>query len=64
MEDRPWPEWKSGKPITLRQVAKLLGPFGIAPSTIRTMAGTAKGYLLNQFEEAFRRYLPDQSVTP
>jgi putative DNA primase/helicase len=64
MEDRPWPEWKSGKPITPRQVAKLLGPFGIAPTTIRTMAGTAKGYLASQFEDAFRRYLPDLSVTP
>lgn len=64
MEDRPWPEWRSGKPITPRQVAKLLGPFGIAPTTIRTMAGTAKGYLASQFEDVFRRYLADQSVAP
>lgn len=63
-EDRPWPEWKSGKPITPRQVARLLEPFGVAPTTIRTMSGTAKGYLAHQFDDAFRRYLPDRSVTP
>ena len=64
LEDRPWPEWKADKPITVRQLARLLEPFGIAPSTIRTGIGTAKGYLLAQFEEPFRRYLPDRSVTP
>src|SRR5262249_53934383 len=26
MESRPWPEWKAGKPITQRQLAKLLKP--------------------------------------
>jgi hypothetical protein len=36
----------------------LLAPFAIAPATIRTAAGTPKGYLLAQFEDAFARYLP------
>ena len=27
MEDRPWPEWKNGKPITPRQLAKLLDAY-------------------------------------
>ena len=35
MEDRPWPEWHHGKPITAPQIAKLLEPFGIGPGTIR-----------------------------
>jgi putative DNA primase/helicase len=35
MEDRPWPEWKGGKPITPRQLAKLLDPLGVVPTTIR-----------------------------
>jgi len=64
MEDRPWPEWKTGKPITVRQLATLLEPFSVTPNTIRIASGTSKGYLLKQFEEPFRRYLPDRSVTP
>jgi putative DNA primase/helicase len=35
MEDRPWPEWHQGRPITAPQVAKLLEPFGIRPGSIR-----------------------------
>jgi putative DNA primase/helicase len=64
MEDRPWPEWKNEKPITTRQVARLLEPFGVRPTTIRTGAGTAKGYHLEEFADAFRRYPPNPSVTP
>ena len=48
----------------MRQLARLLEPFGISPGTIRTSAVTVKGYLHGQFEEPFRRYLPDRSVTP
>ena len=31
MEDRPWPEWKSGKAMTAQQMAKVLEPFDIGP---------------------------------
>ena len=62
-EDRPWPEWRRGKPITTRQVAKLLKPFHIIPGTIRLEAGdTAKGYYRSKFEDAFTRYLADPGV--
>ena len=64
MEDRPWPELKKGKPITPRQLAKLLQPFGIAPGSIRTASGSPKGYKLEAFTDAFARYLPNQSATP
>ena len=64
-EDRPWSEWKNGKRITPRQIARLLEGFGIAPSTIRTSAGTAKGYGAEQFADTFSRWLPPiRSVTP
>ena len=64
MEHRPWPEWRRGKPITVRQVARLLKPHGIAPGTIRTAdGGTAKGYHRVAFEDVFARYLPIRSVT-
>jgi putative DNA primase/helicase len=64
MEDRPWPEWHQGKPITPRQIAKLMEPFSVAPGTIRTVDNTAKGYKLADFTDAFARYLPEATVTP
>lgn len=63
-ELRPWSEWNRGKPITPRQVARLLEPFGIRPNTIRISNDVRKGYGREQFEDAFARYLPDLSVTP
>ncbi|WP_439576912.1 DUF3631 domain-containing protein [Elioraea sp.] len=61
MEDRPWPEWKAGRPITATQLARLLGPFGIRPTTVRATATRAKGYHRDAFEEAWQRYLPPSS---
>jgi putative DNA primase/helicase len=62
LEHRPWPEWKNGRPITVRQVATLLRPFKIRPKDIRLAdpaapKDNAKGYQLAQFADAFRRYL-------
>jgi putative DNA primase/helicase len=65
MEDRPWPEWKNGKPITARQVAKLLDPFGVVPVTITLSTGkTPKGYHLRAFNELVKRYPLSQSAIP
>jgi len=63
MEDRPWPEWKRGTPITTRQLAKLLSGFDVIPKTIRTVGGTPKGYTLEQLIDPFSRYLPSPSAT-
>jgi Protein of unknown function (DUF3631) len=58
IEEAPWGEWY-GKPITTHGVAKLLSHFDIRPRTIRFDDGTtAKGYRLDQLEEAFARYIP------
>jgi hypothetical protein len=64
LESRPWAEWRNGKPITAAALARLLSPFGIAPTTIRVGAETFKGYVYSAFNDAFASYLPDQSVTP
>lgn len=58
MEERNWLDWSHGKQINTRQVASLLKPFGIAPKTLRTADGRGKGYELDQFTDAFARYLP------
>ena len=64
MENRPWPEWKSGKPITQRQLAQLLKPFKIESKDIKKLDNTVKkGYRLDQFRDAFQRYLPPASAT-
>lgn len=65
MEDRPWPEWRNGRPITPRQLARLLDNFDIVPINIRLGAGsTPKGYHRKAFNECVKRYPPPQSATP
>ncbi len=64
MDERPWPEYRHGKPITQRQVASLLKAFGITPRTKRHGSKTFKGYELSQFDDALARYLADTCVTP
>lgn len=64
MDDRPWPEWYRGNPITARQVARHLKPFGINSGTIRSGAETAKGYQLKDMLDAFTRYLSDTEAQP
>jgi hypothetical protein len=56
--DKRWAEWRHGKPITPRQIARLLAPLKIRPVPIRIGADVAKGYLREAFEDAFSRYLP------
>ncbi len=64
MEHRPWPEWKQGRPITVRQLARLLAPFGVHPKGIRLSDdSTPRGYLREQFKDAWRRYTPFSSAT-
>lgn len=58
MEDRPWPECGRMKsPITPSALAKRLRPFRVRPRDIRSNDKTLKGYRLEDFEDAFRRYL-------
>jgi putative DNA primase/helicase len=53
-EDRPWPEYRHGKPISTKQLASLLRPFGIKPGTV---GGVAKGYKREWFKDVFDRYV-------
>jgi putative DNA primase/helicase len=62
MEERPWGEWTKGKPITKIQVAAILKKFGIRPKQIWVDSSTSRGYRLADFNDAFSRYLPCESV--
>jgi hypothetical protein len=62
MADSPWRSFK-GRKLTERDLASLLGEYGISPGTRRLnrsegSSGTAKGYKRAALENAFLRYLP------
>lgn len=56
-DDRPWATYHRGRAITAYEIAKLLLPFGIHPTTLRFGDTTAKGYFISNFHDAFDRYL-------
>lgn len=58
MEGRPWCEWKHGKPITQNSLARQLQPFNLVPGNLRVHGQVMKGYRLEQFRDAFARYIP------
>jgi hypothetical protein len=58
LEESPWGEWNRGQPITAPRLARLLRPFKVRPTTIRIGDGTEKGYHKEEFEDAWKRYLP------
>ena len=57
-EERPWPEFRNGSQITVRQVARLLKRFDIRPTVKRIDGKSQRGYELADFQDAFHRYLP------
>ena len=64
LDDRPWPDYRHGKPISKTQIARLLKPLGVSTGTIRLPDGsTPKGYHLTAFRDAFARYLPAENAT-
>ncbi|HGP1315667.1 TPA: DUF3631 domain-containing protein [Pseudomonas aeruginosa] len=67
-DEAPWATWNRGKPMSPRQLAAKLADFGIKSGTVRQGYDTKKGYSIDQFTDAFNRYLspnpPSQSVTP
>ncbi len=62
LEDRPWSEWRHGKPLTTNSLARLLRPFKIKAAQIKLGLINRNGYTVLQFHDAFDRYLP--STTP
>jgi len=49
-----WNESNRGKPLTEAQLARLLRPFEIYPTSF----GSARGYRLAECQDAFKRYVP------
>ena len=59
MEDRPWPEYRRGFPLTPTSMAKVLAPFGIRPLQMKLGGNNRHGYMHASFQDIFRRYLPE-----
>jgi len=63
-KEKSWATYNRGNPISPKQIANLLAGYGIKSKTIRTGYGTIKGFEINQFTDAFSRYLPTPQSYP
>lgn len=56
--ESPWATYNRGRPLTPRQLSKMLSAYGIKSKTVRmSRFDTPKGYERDQFSDAFSRYL-------
>ncbi len=63
-DSSPWGDWAHGKRITPQALAGLLRPFDIRPVGIRIGQTTPRGYRLEDFADAFGRYLAGPALSP
>ena len=61
LSERPWATFAKGKPVTDRQVARMLGKYRIKSDDVRPNGVHAKGYQRTRFEDVWARYLPKTS---
>lgn len=61
IETSPWAEWSHGKPLTKGKLSRLLKPFEVSPDVVRIEDKTHRGYMVEWFQEVFRRYLRAES---
>lgn len=57
LEERPWGDYRRGKPISPVQLARLLKDFGIQSQSLRMDVGVCRGYYREAFDDPFLRYL-------
>ncbi len=60
--DRPWAELRRGRRVTEAWLAQQLRPYDIVPRTIRIGDVVGRGYVEEDFKEAFKRYIPKSEV--
>ncbi len=56
-DEKSWATYNRGKPISPRQVSTRLSGYGIKSKSVRIGYVHKKGYQMEDFEEAFNRYL-------
>ncbi len=57
IEESPWSDWRGGKGLNPKGLAGMLKPYGIEPKDHRFPVGIRKGYLKDDFKDAWKRYL-------
>jgi hypothetical protein len=62
LEERPWGEGTSRKPVTEHWLARRLRAYGIRSRTMRLLWDVGRGYARADFEEVFRRYVPPREA--
>lgn len=61
LDDRPWPQINRGKPLSAAGLARLLKRYRIKAKMFRESSErTLRGYSVDDFREAFERYLGSQ----
>ena len=63
-EEAAWATYNRGKPITARQLGRMLKGYSIHSKNIRIGYEQSKGYERSDFKDAFSRYLSHPSATP
>jgi hypothetical protein len=61
-EELPFGAYRKGDGIDSRGLAGALKPYNIKPKSIESGGENAKGYRREWFEDAWRRYAPDENV--
>ena len=63
--DMDWRSYNHGKPLSARQLARFMSAYAIKSKTVRMKADyTPKGYEVQDFADAFARYLPELPDEP
>jgi len=63
-DEKVWATYNRGRPVSPRQISKRLSDFGIKSKNVRIGYGQAKGFEIEQFQEAFARYLSTPPESP
>ncbi|MCB6182975.1 DUF3631 domain-containing protein [Leeia sp. TBRC 13508] len=61
-DEKMWRTYNRGREMTPKQLVNRLKSFGIGSSVLRIGFSTARGYRKDDFEDAFKRYLPDVTL--
>ena len=61
LEERPWSEWRHGKPLTTTGLSRLLKPFRIKSKQLWIAGTNLHGYERKDFTDVFARYLPPET---
>jgi 5S rRNA maturation endonuclease (ribonuclease M5) len=59
LDESPWGARRRSEGLDARGLAKMLRPFKVQPKAVRVADKTPRGYHVDQFGDAFARYLPE-----